>query len=189
MADRIRENLIVARQRPQLVSGCLIEIAESVGRDVGIEPVGLGEHDVERDRDGAQPGQVGDEIRDPRPRPGPLAEFGQAFFVDIDDSDRPYGLHAGIDALEGVEGSDPQFLDRREIGDAQRRDSDQEHEANQSRIAELSAQTTCVIPSAASCYSDITLRRMDHVSCFRNAPDRFHKQRPHEIGEPAGGRL
>ena len=73
--NRVREKLIVARQRSQFGPGLLIEIANGVGRDVGIEPVGLGEHDIEGDHDGAEPGQVGDEIRDPRPRPRPLAEF------------------------------------------------------------------------------------------------------------------
>ena len=72
-----------------LVSGRLIEIAQGVGRDVGIEAVGLGEHDVEGDHGGAELGQVGDQIGDPRPRPRPLAEFRQALFVDIDDGDRP----------------------------------------------------------------------------------------------------
>ena len=55
---RIGEDLIVARQRAQPGAGFLVEIAEGVGRDVGIEPVGLREHDVEGDHDGAEPGQI-----------------------------------------------------------------------------------------------------------------------------------
>ena len=102
MPHRIGENLIVARQRPQLGAGFLIEIAEGIGRDVGIEPVGLGEHDVEGDHDGAEFGQVGDHVRDPRSRPRPLAELGQSFgLVDVDDGDRRLReLGAGIEALE-----------------------------------------------------------------------------------------
>ena len=40
---RVRQNLIVARQRAQLDSGLLVEISDGVGRGVGIEPVGLRE--------------------------------------------------------------------------------------------------------------------------------------------------
>ena len=103
----------------------------------GLSRSGSGKHDVEPDRDGAEPGQVDDDVRDPCPRPGKLAEFGQALFVDIDDGDRPCGLHAGVEALKSIEGSDPKFLDRSEIGDAQRRYSDQERQANQPSIPEF----------------------------------------------------
>ena len=145
---RIGENLVVARQRAQLGPGLLVEIAEGVGGDVGIEPVGLREHDVEGDRDGAEPGQVGDHVGDPRPRPRPLAELRQALLVDIDDGDRPCGLHAGIDALEGIEGPDPDFLDRRRIGDAQRRKADQQREADQPRIAEPPREPSSQYPQS-----------------------------------------
>ena len=50
------------------------------------------------------------------------------------------GLHAGIDALEGIEGPDAKLLDRRGIGDAQRREPDQERQAYQPRIAELTPE-------------------------------------------------
>ena len=73
--DGVGEDLIVARQRAQLGAGLLVEVAEGIGRKVGIEPVGLGEHRVERDHDRAEPGQFGDEIGDPRPRPRPLPEL------------------------------------------------------------------------------------------------------------------
>ena len=87
----------------------------------GLSRSGSANIDVESDHDGAEPGQIGDQIGDPRPRPGPLAEFGQALVVDIDDGDRPCGLVRGDRALEGVEGPDPEFLDRGGIGDAQAR--------------------------------------------------------------------
>ena len=131
---RIGEDLIVARQRAQPGAHLLVEIADGVGRDVGIEPVGLREHDVEGDHDGAKPGEIGDEVRHARPRPWPLAEFRQALFVDIDNGDRPCGLYARVDALEAIEGSDPDLLDRRGVGDAQRREADQERQAHQPRI-------------------------------------------------------
>src|SRR6266702_2937350 len=105
-------------------------------RDVRIEPVGLGEYDVERDHDGTEPGQTSDQIRDPGPRPGKLPEFRQARFVDIDNGDRPCRLHARVDALEAIEGSDAKFLDGGGIGDAQRRKPDQECQAHQPGIPE-----------------------------------------------------
>ena len=117
----IGEELIVARQRAQFFAGHLVEIAKRVGRHVRIEPVGLGEYDVEGDHDRAKLGQRSDHIRDPRPRPRPLAELrGQALVVDIDNGHRSRLLHARIDALEGIEGSHAKLLDRRGIGDAQR---------------------------------------------------------------------
>ncbi len=132
----VGEDLIVARQRPQPASGFLVEVAKRVGRDVRIEPVGLGEHDVERDHDGTELGQTSYQIRDPGPRPGKLPEFRQARFVDIDNGDRPCRLHARVDALEGIEGSDANLLDGGGIGDAQRRQPDQERQAHQPGIPE-----------------------------------------------------
>ena len=138
IADRIGEDLIVARQRPQLFSRRLIEIAEGIGGDIGVEPVGLREDGVEREDDGAEPGQVGDDIGDPRSRPRPLTEpgIGKAPFVDIDDRNRPLGLDPGIDDLEGIEGSNAQFLDRRGVENTQGRESDQERKARQPCVAE-----------------------------------------------------
>ena len=77
-----------------------------------------------------------DEVGDPGARPRPLPELLQALLVDVDDGDRPCGLLAGLDELEGVEGPDPDFLDRSRIGDAKRREPDQEREADQPGIAE-----------------------------------------------------
>jgi len=69
-------------QRPQPASGFLVEVAKRVSRDVRIEPVGLGEYDVERDHDGTELGQSSDQISDPGPRPGKLPKFRQARFVN-----------------------------------------------------------------------------------------------------------
>ncbi len=134
MPHRIREDLIIARQRPQLLSSYLVEIAKAVCCHVGVEPIGLREDDVEGDHDGAEFCEAGDHIRDPRPRPRPLAEFLQALFIDIDDADRPDRLHTGIDALVGIESPDPDFLDWSGIGNAQRGKADQERQASQPRI-------------------------------------------------------
>jgi hypothetical protein len=72
-----------------------------------------------------------------------LAQFrGEAPFIDIDDGDRPCGLHAGVDALEGIEGPDAELLDRGRIGDAQRRKPDQERQAYQPRIPEPTLEPT-----------------------------------------------
>ena len=78
LANGIGHDLVVARQRAQLLAGRLIEIAECVGGDFRIEPVRLGEHGVEGDHDRAEPCQVGDDVGDPRARPGPLPELGSA---------------------------------------------------------------------------------------------------------------
>ena len=142
MPHRIGKELIVARQRPQLGPGVLVEIAERVGRDIRIEPVGLREDDVEGDHDGAELREIGDEIRDPRPRPGPLAEFRQALFVDVDDGDRACRLNAGIEALESIEGPDAKLLDRREVGNAQCRNANQQRKAQQPAHSRTSAQTS-----------------------------------------------
>ena len=74
--DRIGEDLVVARQRPQSGAGLLVEIAKGVGGNVRIEPVGLGEHHVERDHERAELGQIGDDVGDARARPRPLPEPG-----------------------------------------------------------------------------------------------------------------
>ena len=135
---RIGEKLIVARQLAQPGAGFLIEIAKRIGRHVGVEPVGLREHDIEGDRRGAEPGQIGDDVGDPGSRPGKLTEFRQTLFVDIDDGDRRLGhLRARFDALEVIEGADAKLLDRSRIGDAQGGDADQQRQAHQPRIAEL----------------------------------------------------
>ncbi len=78
--EGIGHNLIVARQRTQLGPGFLVEIADGVGRDGRIEPVGLGEHNVESDHDGAERGELVDQIGDPGPRPWPLAELSPGSF-------------------------------------------------------------------------------------------------------------
>ncbi len=145
--DRIGENLIVARQASQFGPGFLIQIAERIGRDVGIEPVRLREHHVKGDHGGAEFGQIRDHVRDPRSRPRPLAKLGQAFVVNVDDGNRRLReLGAGIDALERIEGPDPDFLDRRRVGEAQRRKADQEHEAHQPRIPDPSGEPTPPYP-------------------------------------------
>ena len=91
-----------------------------------------------RDHDGAEPGQVGNDVGDARPRPRPLTEFriGQAPFVDVDDGDRPHRLLAWFQHLEDIEGSDPDLGDRSRIPNPQRGKADQERKADQPRIAE-----------------------------------------------------
>src|SRR5258708_29465246 len=133
-----------------------MEVTNGVGRDVWIEPVGLREHDVEADHDGAEAGQISNQIRDPRPWPRPLAEFRQALLVDIDNGDRPCGLHPGIDELEGVEGSDPKLLDRGRIGDPEGRKADQERQAHQPGIPEPSREPPSQYPQPLHGFSDVS---------------------------------
>ena len=140
LAQRLRQDVVIARQRAQFGAGLLVEVAKGLGGGRRIKPVGLCEHDVKSDCSRPKPGQVGNEVGDHRPRPWPLAEFCQTPFVDVDDPHRPCGLHAGVDDLEGIEGPDPEFLDRRGIGDAQHGKSDQQSDAEQPRIAELSLE-------------------------------------------------
>ncbi len=136
--DRFREDLVVARQLAQPGAGGIVQIAHLAGDQIRIEPVRFGKHHVEADRHRTVVGEVDDHVRDPRARPRPLAELGEAPVVDVDDGDRPHRLVTGIDQLEQVEGAQPQFLDRRRIPDAQARKDDQQPKAHQPRKAELS---------------------------------------------------
>ncbi len=138
IADGIGKNPVIARQRPQSRAHLLVEIAEGVCDELGIEPVGLGEHGVERDHHGAEPGQVGNDVGDARPRPRPLTEsrIGQAPFVDVDDRDRPHRLLAWFQHLEEIEGSYPHLGDRSRIPNPQRGKADQQRKADQPRIPE-----------------------------------------------------
>ena len=134
-ADGIGENLVVARQRTQPAAGFLVEITVGIGDEFRVEPVGLRKHHVEGNHDGAEIGQLRYQIREPRPRPRPLSELFQALVVDIDDGDRTCGLLARIDALEGVEGSNADLLDRSRVPHAQRGNPDQQGNAGQPGIA------------------------------------------------------
>ena len=127
--DGVGEDLVVARQRAQLVARFLVEMTEGVGRKGGVETVRLGKHRVEGDHDRAEPGQFGDEIGNPGARPRPLPEFFQALVVDIDDRNRPHRLLARVDALERVERPDPDLFDRGRIGDAKYCEPDQQGKA------------------------------------------------------------
>ncbi|MGY4457312.1 hypothetical protein ACVWYI_001272 [Bradyrhizobium sp. LB13.1] len=135
--DRFGQDLVVARQLAQLGAGGIVQIAHLARDDIGVEPVGLREHHVEADRDRAIIGEVLDQIGDPRPRPRPLAELGEALVVDVDDGDRPRRLVARIDQLKHVEGAEPQFLDRRRIPEPGAGKHDQQPKAHQPRKPEL----------------------------------------------------
>ncbi|MGY2932387.1 hypothetical protein ACVWZ6_001989 [Bradyrhizobium sp. GM6.1] len=81
--------------------------------------------------------RVLDHVGDPRPRPRPLAELGEALVVDVDDGDRPRRLVARIDQLKHVERAQPQFLDRRRIPEPSAGKYDQQRKAHQPRKPEL----------------------------------------------------
>ena len=146
--DGVGEDLVVARQRAQLGAGLLIEIAEGIGRKGRVETVRLGKHRVEGDHDRTEPGQFGHEIGNPGARPRPLPELFQALVVDIDDGDRPDGLLARLDALEGVKGPDADFLDRSRIGGAQRGEPDQQRKAQQPGIADAPREPSSQYPQS-----------------------------------------
>ena len=129
--DGFGEDLVVAWQRPQLGAGFRVKITEGIGRKGRVETVGLGKHRVEGDHDRTEPGQFGDEVGNPSPRPRPLPELFKALVIDIDDGNRPCGLLARIDALEGVKGPNANFLDGSRIGDAKGCKSDKQRKAQQ----------------------------------------------------------
>jgi hypothetical protein len=87
-----------------------------------------------------------------------LPKLRQALFVDIDDGDRPCGLHPGIDELESIESSDPKLLDRRRIGDPEGRERDQERQADQPGIPE-SPRKPSQYPRSLHAFSDVSFNR------------------------------
>ena len=141
LLDGVGHDLVVARQRAQLVPRLLVEIAIDVRRERRRQPVRLGEDDVEGDRGGAELGQPRDQVGDARARPRPLAELAQAFLVDIDDDDRPLRGDAGLDDLEEIEGPQAQLFERARIGDAQEHQREQQRHAQCSRGCEPPPQT------------------------------------------------
>jgi len=60
--DRFGQDLVVARQIPQLVTCLLVEIAEARRGDAGRHSVRLGENNIERDRRRAKLGELRDEV-------------------------------------------------------------------------------------------------------------------------------
>ena len=124
----IRQHLIVAGQRSKPGLRRLIQTAIVLEGDIGRQPVRFGEYDVERDRHGAEFGELRNDVGDEVARPGPLAEAFETFLVDIDNDDRPLGRLARLCQLKRVEGSDPQFLDGRWIGYADCNGGEQDHD-------------------------------------------------------------
>ena len=135
--DGVGQDLVVARQRRELVAGRRIEAAEARRRQCRRHAIGLGENDVEADRHGAKLAQTGDQIGHHGPRPRPLPDLLQARFVDVGDDDRPRGLLARPQNLKEVEGAQPHFFQRPRIGDAQRHQRQQKQRAYRSRQTEL----------------------------------------------------
>ena len=135
--DRVGQDLVVARQRRELVAGRRIEAAEACRRDRRRHAIGLGENDVEADRHGAKLAQTGDQIGHHGPRPGPLPDLLQARFVDVGDDDRPRGLLARPQNLKQIERAQPHFFERPRIGEAQRHQREQKKRAYRSRQTEL----------------------------------------------------
>ncbi len=82
-------------------------------------------------------GDAGDEIGHGGARPRPLPDRLEAGLVDIDDDDRIAVLHARAQDLVEIEGPQPQFLKRPRVGEPQRNEREQQHEANRARHPEL----------------------------------------------------
>jgi hypothetical protein len=140
--DGLRENLIVTRQVAQLVARVLVEIAEARRGNAGRHPVGLGENDVEADRHHAKLGEPRDKVRKDGARPRPLPDLLEARFVDVDDDHGPRHRLPRTQPLEKVEGSQPDFLERRRIEDAQRNEREQQQNADRACQTEASRPTS-----------------------------------------------
>ena len=136
LLDRLRQNLVVARQAGELLARLRIEAAEAFGGNGGRHAVGLGENDVEADDDGAERVEPVDEIGHHGARPRPLPDLLEARLVDVDDDDGPRGLLARPQHLKQIERAQPHFLERPRVDDAQRHQREQEHDAHRSRQAE-----------------------------------------------------
>ena len=83
-------------------------------------------------------GQPVDEIRDSRARPWPLADSLEAFFVDIDDNNRPFGRFARVQHLEKIENANAKLLNRQRIGEAQGGEGNEQYEGEATRQSEMS---------------------------------------------------
>ena len=138
MLDRIGQNVVVARQAVELGAGLGVDAAKALLRDRRRHAIRLGEDDVEADGDGAELGDARDQIGQGGARPRPLPDRLEAGLVDIDDDDRPCRLLARPQHLKQIESAHPQFLERPRIGEPQRHQREQQHDAHRARHAELS---------------------------------------------------
>ena len=136
--DGVGQYIVVAGQAAQFGAGLVVEAAEAFRGDRGRHAVGLGKDDVEADHERALLLEPRDQVGHHGPRPRPLADFLEACFVDIDDGDRADRLLARAQHLKQVEGSQPQFLQRRRVEHAQRHQREQQHRAHRPRQTELS---------------------------------------------------
>jgi hypothetical protein len=120
LLDRLRQDLIVARQAGELLARLRVEAAEAFGGNGGRHAVRLGENDIEADDDGAERVEPVDEIGHHGARPGPLPDLLEARLVDVDDDDWAGGLLARPQHLKQIERAQPHFLERPRVDDAQR---------------------------------------------------------------------
>jgi hypothetical protein len=128
-ADRIGENLVVARQLQQSLPRGFVHVAKMRHGLVGGRAVRFGKNHIERDRRGLQLVQTGQQISEDRPRPGPLPIGAHAFLVDIDDHDGADVGHSRADVLIEVEASKPELLERLGIPRSQQEEDRQQQKA------------------------------------------------------------
>ena len=121
-SDRLGQHRVVARPALQRRGErrCLLR-RERCNQLLGRGLVGLGKQDVEGDHRRALLAKRSQELRHRGARPGPLADRAERGFVDVDDPHRQRRVVAlRVEALEGIEGDQPQRLKRERVGDPQR---------------------------------------------------------------------
>ena len=141
LPDRVGEDLVVAGQLHEPLAGRIVDLAEMLHRLVRRRAIGLREDHVEGDRRGLQFVEPCEQVRQDGARPGPLPERRDAGLVDIDDHDWANRGAARADPLIEVEASQPQFLQRGRIPDAQADQHGQQGKADAPAGGEMARQT------------------------------------------------
>jgi hypothetical protein len=114
--EGVGEHRIIARQRTQLGPCRFVKVAVRVRGNARRHPVGLRENHVERHHQRAHLSQTRNNVGDARARPRPLTDAVQAFFVNIDDDDRPLRCVARVQHLKEIEDADAKLLHQDGIG-------------------------------------------------------------------------
>ena len=124
----------------------LVEVPEIPQR----RAIRLRQDDIEADHHGAGIPHTVDKLCHDVSRPGPLADPGEAFFVDGDDDDRRLHERARRQGLVRVENHQAQALHQRAVLVAQPQGRDEQHRRNQQIEPALHAGPRIGTPSRAT---------------------------------------